>query len=263
MEFEYHAITDVGRVRSNNEDTVAVDVTHGLAVLADGMGGYNAGEVASAMAVERVTSELGSWLDHPESTVDSGAIRRAMESCVDNVNRAIFEAANTQRAYAGMGTTIVLAVCRQGSVLIGHVGDSRAYLWRRGTLVQLTRDHSLLQEQLDAGLITPEEAQLSGYRSLVTRALGVEDTVLLDTQERELLSGDIILLCSDGLSEMVGDTEIATILGGDETLDIRARRLIDAANANGGHDNVSVVLVQASGVAKKPGIVTKWWKSSL
>ena len=257
MEFEYGAITDVGRVRANNEDAVTVDAAHGVAVLADGMGGYNAGEVASALAVDLICAEMGRWLAEAAPVASARDVRRAMEICVDNANRTIFDAANTHAAYAGMGTTLAMAVVHGGQFLIGHVGDSRAYRWRGGVLEQLTRDHSLLQEQIDIGLITPEEAAASGNRNLVTRALGVEDTVLLDVREVDIAPGDQLLLCSDGLNDMVRDDEIAAILAGDALPDAKCRALVDLANERGGRDNVSVVIVKAQELPKKSGMMSK------
>ncbi|MEZ5606612.1 MAG: Stp1/IreP family PP2C-type Ser/Thr phosphatase [Burkholderiaceae bacterium] len=260
MLYAYCALSDVGCVRANNEDAVRVDEGRGIALLADGMGGYNAGEVASAMAVEHIGNALGAWLDSAGAGATAPAVLDAMEDSTDRANRLIFEAANTQPECAGMGTTVVLAVLREDQVLVGHAGDSRAYRWRDGALVQLTRDHSLLQEQLDAGLITPQQAAVSGYRSWVTRALGVEDTVLLETGSHALHAGDTLLLCSDGLTEMVSDSAIAAILAEAAPLPTRAQRLIDAAKAAGGRDNVSVILIHADQTIKKSGIVGKWWK---
>ena len=254
------ALTDVGCVRANNEDAVRVDADRGLAVLADGMGGYNAGEVASAMAVEYLSAALGEWLDQADAGVSSSAVLRAMEEAADQANRRIFESANTHADYAGMGTTVVLALLWREQLLVGHAGDSRAYRWREGVLTQLTRDHSLLQEQLDAGLITPEQAAVSGYRSWVTRALGVEDTVLLETTEHAVQAGDLFLLCSDGLTEMVDDADIADVLGGRGPLDEQARMLIERAKAGGGRDNVSVILARPGEMLKKSGIAGSWWK---
>ncbi|MDE2564195.1 MAG: serine/threonine-protein phosphatase, partial [Burkholderiales bacterium] len=151
---ELHAAVDPGRQRSNNEDSVAVDDGVALAVLADGMGGYNAGEVASQMATSFICTELGRWLREASSQASDAEVRRAMDICVDNANRAIFNAANANPQYAGMGTTLVVAVFRDDRLLLGHVGDSRCYRLRAGRLQQITRDHSLLQEQIDAGLIT-------------------------------------------------------------------------------------------------------------
>ena len=181
MPIEFFAAVDPGRARSNNEDSVAIEDDAALAVLADGMGGYNAGEVASNMLTSFIRAELGRWLVEASMQANDADVRRAMDICVDNANRAIFNAANSNPQYAGMGTTLVLAVFRQSQLLIGHVGDSRAYRLRAGRLQQLTRDHSLLQEQIDAGLITAEQAAFSANKNLVTRAVGVEDTVLLET----------------------------------------------------------------------------------
>lgn len=254
------ALTDVGCVRANNEDAVRVDAARGVAVLADGMGGYNAGEVASAMAVELIGEALAAWLDEAGTDASAQDVLRAMEDSTDQANRRIFETANTRADCAGMGTTVVLAVLREDQVLVGHVGDSRAYHWRDGVLAQLTRDHSLLQEQLDAGLITPQQAAVSGYRSWVTRALGVEDTVLLETSQHALRTGDTLLLCSDGLTEMVPDWMIAAVLADAAALPTQAQRLIDAAKSAGGRDNVSVVLIHMEQMIKKSGIAGKWWK---
>jgi protein phosphatase len=181
LSIEFFCATDTGRARSNNEDSVTVDHANSLAVLADGMGGYNAGEIASGMATTFIQRELGRWLRSASDSATDPEVRRAMDICVDNANRAIFNAANANPQYAGMGTTLVVAVFRGTRVLIGHVGDSRAYRLRGGRLMQITRDHSLLQEQIDAGLITPEQASFSANKNLVTRAVGVEDTVLLET----------------------------------------------------------------------------------
>jgi protein phosphatase len=180
-------------------------------VLADGMGGYNAGEVASSMATSFIRSELGRWLREATDSATDTEVRRAMDICVDNANRAIFNAANSNPQYAGMGTTLVVAVVREMRLLVGHVGDSRAYRLRAGRLQQITRDHSLLQEQIDAGMITPEQAAFSANKNLVTRAVGVEDTVLLETHLHEVQPGDVFLMCSDGLSDMLDDTSIASV----------------------------------------------------
>lgn len=257
MDCEFSARTDVGRVRTNNEDAVHVDAARRLVVLADGMGGYSAGEVASAMAIESITTELGQWLDAAQADTPLVSVQRAVERCIAQANRAIFEAANTRPDCAGMGTTVVVALVWNRQLVVAHVGDSRAYHWRRGILNQLTRDHSLLQEQLDAGLITPLEAAQSSYRSLITRALGVEDTVQVDLQAIDLRGGETILLCSDGLTEMVPDLEIASVLDADGGLDAKAGTLIDLANASGGRDNVSVILLHVQEMAKMSGFVNR------
>jgi protein phosphatase len=257
MTIEIHAAVDPGRARSNNEDSVATDDQVALAVLADGMGGYNAGEVASSMATSFIQTELGRWLREASSQASDAEVRRAMDICVDNANRAIFNAANSNPQYAGMGTTLVVAVFRDDRVLLGHVGDSRCYRLRAGRLQQITRDHSLLQEQIDAGLITPEQAAFSANKNLVTRAVGVEDTVLLETHQHEVQPGDVYLMCSDGLSDMLDDAGIAQVLQAHDSLETSSRALIDAANDAGGKDNISVILVRASGGASAPS--RSWW----
>ena len=257
MEFDYSSLSDVGRQRANNEDAVLIDAEHGIVVLADGMGGYNAGEVASALAVDLIARELRRWLQTSAHRASLRDLRRAMEICVDLANREIFEAAHTHAAYAGMGTTLVMAVLREDRLLVGHVGDSRLYRWRAGQLEQVTRDHSLLQEQLDIGLITPEEAEHSGNRNLVTRALGVEDTVLLDVRELTVQAGDAFLLCSDGLNDMLADADIVGILSAGLSLEASATRLVGEANERGGRDNVTVALMRTRETPKKSGVMAK------
>jgi PPM family protein phosphatase len=256
MSFEFYCATDTGRARNNNEDSVAVDEPSGLIVLADGMGGYNAGEVASGMATSFIKNELGRWLVEAAATASDTDVRRAMDICVDNANRAIFNAANTNPQYAGMGTTLVLAVFRDGRLLMGHVGDSRGYRLRAGRLQQITHDHSLLQEQIDAGLITAEQAAFSANKNLVTRAVGVEDTVLLETHLHDLMPGDVYLVCSDGLSDMLDDSSITQLLLSCDSLEEAAGDLIAAANDAGGKDNISVILARVRGSG---GSARSWW----
>jgi protein phosphatase len=257
MTFEFHSATDRGRIRTNNEDSVAVSASVGLMVLADGMGGYNAGEVASGMATSFIERELGRWLTDAAADIGELDVRRAMDICVDNANRAIFNAAHTHSQYAGMGTTLVVGVFRRDRLLLGHIGDSRGYRWRDGRLVQLTRDHSLLQEQIDAGLISPEQAAFSHQKNLVTRAMGVEDVVLLETHAHPVLPDDWYLLCSDGLSDMLDDSRIADVLRQHTDVDKAAQALIDAANQAGGRDNIAVILVavRAGTASSTPA----WW----
>jgi protein phosphatase len=257
MSFEFYCLTDPGRARDNNEDSVAVDEQAALAVLADGMGGYNAGEIASGMATAFIKSELGRWLLEASSTASDTDVRRAMDICVENANRAIFNAANSNPQFAGMGTTLVVAVLREGRLLVGHIGDSRAYRLRGGKLSQITKDHSLLQEQIDAGLITPEQAAYSSHKNLVTRALGVEDTVLLETHLHDLQPGDLILMCSDGLSDMIDDEEIAAVLQSTHELPAAGAALVAAANAAGGRDNIAVILMRVRGEPSSSG--RSWW----
>lgn len=256
MSFEFYCATDTGRARNNNEDSVAIDEASALVVLADGMGGYNAGEVASGMCTAFIKSELGRWLQEASATASDTDVRRALDICVDNANRAIFNAANSNPQYAGMGTTLVVAVFRDGRLLMGHVGDSRGYRLRAGRLQQITHDHSLLQEQIDAGLITAEQAAFSANKNLVTRAVGVEDTVLLETHLHDLMPGDVYLLCSDGLSDMLDDATISQLLQACDSLEEAAGALVAAANDAGGKDNISVILARVRGSS---GPARSWW----
>jgi protein phosphatase len=257
MNYEFCIRTDPGLARENNEDSVTIDEPVRLGVLADGMGGYNAGEVASGMATTFIKSELGRWLAQAGRHANAREVRRAMEICVDNANRSIFNAANSNPQYSGMGTTLVLGVFQDGRLVLGHIGDSRCYRLRGEEFAQITKDHSLLQEQMDAGLITPEQAATSSNKNLVTRALGVEDAVLLEVNEHRVEAGDIYLMCSDGLSDMVDDEGIAKILGADVPLEQKVTQLIDAANANGGRDNISVLVAQATTESKKRGLISR------
>ncbi|OSZ64038.1 Stp1/IreP family PP2C-type Ser/Thr phosphatase [Hydrogenophaga sp. IBVHS2] len=257
MNFEYFCLTDTGLVRDNNEDSVALDTESHIAVLADGMGGYNAGEVASAMATSFIKTELGRWITEGGFEASPRELRRAMEVCVDNANRSIFNAANAHAGYAGMGTTLVMGVFVAGRAMIGHVGDSRCYRLRKGEFVQITRDHSLLQEQIDAGLISLEQAQFATHKNLVTRALGVEDSVQLEVNEFRVEDEDLFLFCSDGLSDMVSDERMATLLVTAGTLEEKCHALVDAANDAGGRDNISVILTHASDRQARKGLLSR------
>lgn len=257
MSFEFLAKTDPGLARENNEDSVAMDPPSGLAILADGMGGYNAGEVASGMATTFIKSELSRWLLQAGTHANAKEVRRALEICVDNANRSIFNAANSNPQYVGMGTTLVVGVFQDTRLMVGHIGDSRCYRLRGLEFTQITRDHSLLQEQLDAGLITPEQAETSTNKNLVTRALGVEDTVLTEVNEYRVEAGDVYILCSDGLSDMVPDPQIAKIMSLPHSLEDWGTQLVAAANAAGGRDNISVLLVKASTGSGKRGLFAR------
>lgn len=258
MIYEFTALTDRGRVRANNEDAVAVDADAQIAILADGMGGYNAGEVASGMATTFIRTEMSRWLAQSGQSPQSTDVRRALEICVENANHAILGASLANPQYAGMGTTLVVGVFCDSRLILGHIGDSRCYRLRDGALRQITRDHSWLQEQLDAGLITPQQAALSSSRNLVTRALGVEPVVDMELNEFEVAPNDLFLMCSDGLTDMVTDDMVADMVRRPISLEDKAQLLIDAANANGGRDNVSVLLVQAGNAgSKKRGLMSR------
>ena len=257
MIFEICTDTDPGMTRENNEDAVSVDLTTGLCILADGMGGYNAGEIASGMACAFIKSEMSRWLSQAGKSANSKEVRRAMEICVQNANHSIFNAANSNPQYTGMGTTLVVGVFQPGRLVLGHIGDSRCYRLRGADFQQITKDHSLLQEQIDVGLITPEQALTSSNKNLVTRALGVEDAVLLDVTEHRVEEGDLYVMCSDGLSDMVRDLTLADIVLADTSLEQKGRQLIAAANDGGGRDNISVVLVRAKHAVVKRGLLSR------
>lgn len=257
MMYTFFTKTDPGLARENNEDSVAVDETTRLAVLADGMGGYNAGEIASGMATAFIKSEMARWLAEAGKTAKIKEIRRALEICVENANRSIYNAASSNAQYSGMGTTLVVGVFQGAKLILGHIGDSRCYRLRAGEFTQITRDHSLLQEQIDAGLLTVEQAVTSTYKNLVTRALGVDDTVMLELNEYDVESGDIYLMCSDGLSDMVEDPEIGSVLLGQQSMDQMAEQLVAVANDHGGRDNISVLLVLVGGGGEKRGLISR------
>ena len=257
MNYTFYTKTDPGRARANNEDAVAVDDNTQLCVLADGMGGYNAGEIASGMATAFIKSEMARWLAEAGRQAKIKEIRRAMEICVDNANRSIFNASDSNPQYSGMGTTLVVGVFHGETLVLGHIGDSRCYRLRNSELSQITKDHSLLQEQIDAGLITQEQAASSSIKNLVTRALGVEDAVMLELNEHAVEVGDCYLMCSDGLSDMVDDAQIASILGGHVPMEQKADSLVAAANEHGGRDNISVLLVEVDAAAGKRGLISR------
>jgi protein phosphatase len=236
-----------GRARRNNEDAVSVDTPTGIAVLADGMGGYKAGEVAAAMATSLCREHLAEWRRAQSGPIGADDWRAAMQACVAYANRAVFDAANGNPDYQGMGATLVMAALAAEGAWVGHIGDSRAYRLGAQGLSRLTRDHSLLQEQLDAGLITPEQAARSNYRNFVTRAIGVEAWVDLELHLHPVTAGDILLMCSDGVTDMLDDAAIAALLQTHDSLDEMAQSVVDAANAAGGKDNISVILIRIGG----------------
>lgn len=241
--------SDTGRKRPHNEDRVAADPGNGVAVLADGMGGHKGGEIASALAVETIIRELATRLPGiAAGSADDDAYApesQLTRAVVTEANTVVYETARAQPQYEGMGTTLVVALFHDDRLTLAHVGDSRAYRLRGGRLELLTRDHTLMQELVDRGFYTPEEARASLNRNIVTRALGIEESVNVDLQEEIALSGDVYLLCSDGLNDMVDDETIRLTLDefGDN-LEGAADQLIRKANENGGQDNVSIVLAR-------------------
>ncbi len=242
------SLSDIGKLRSHNEDAMASDIAIGLVVVADGMGGYNAGEVASQMAVLGITSDIKTKFQQAaqaHTTIDINIAKKLVLNAVNSANQAIFDTAKTQAQCEGMGTTLVLGLFVDNQLVIGHAGDSRAYLLRDKKVMQLTIDHSVVQEHLDNGLLTEEQAKTSPYKNFVTRAMGIEAEVDLDLNVFDVAIGDIYILCTDGLTEMVTNEEItSTIIKHQAHLDKAAKTLIQKANEHGGRDNISVMLIQ-------------------
>lgn len=230
------AVTDIGRVRTHNEDSVLAQPP--LFVVADGLGGHEAGEVASSIAVETLR-------DHAPRRADSNALARAVRAA----NREVIRAAREGVGRSGMGTTLTTAIVEGNTIAIAHVGDSRAYLMSGGVLRQLTADHSMVADMIRRGQITEADARVHPNRSVITRALGTDANMVADTYDINAESGDRLLLCSDGLTSMLEDTEIAQALGTYADPSIAANALVAAANEAGGHDNVSVVVVDVEGGA--------------
>ena len=241
-------LTDVGKVREHNEDTISGDADIGLLVLADGMGGYKAGEVASGIAVKTIASLVREQMQLENMScpdVDSGLSRASiiLRDAVQRANKIIYQTARSQPQCEGMGTTVVAALFFDNKVTIAHVGDSRLYRVQGGRFERITMDHSLLQELVDRGLYSAEEAQRAANKNYVTRALGVEPSVDVEVREVPAQRGEVYMLCSDGLSDMVEDEDIhLTISTFGANLDNVARQLIQLANDNGGRDNISVVM---------------------
>jgi len=255
------SLTDPGRVRDHNEDCIESRPGIGLFVLADGMGGYNAGEVASGMATSLIADGLEeAWkpadvqrLSREESKALSEKLIREQ---IGRANNAIFTTSQNNPECAGMGTTLVVCLFYDNFLTVAHIGDSRLYRLRGDAMEQVTRDHSLLQEQLDSGLITPEEAKLSQNKNLVTRALGIDPTVDAEVHVYETQPGDTFVLCSDGLSDMVEDEEIRlTLITLRQNPNLTVQQLIQAANDNGGRDNISAMLIR---VAEPFGVPRGW-----
>lgn len=253
--FDMASATDVGRVRAHNEDSISAEPELGLATLADGMGGYNAGEVASGIAVAMVPAEIRKLSANGGlQDLSDEEVQRMVAAQADKVNSAIFTAAQQQTNYSGMGTTLVIAYWHGDRVTIGHLGDSRCYRLRGESVERLTRDHSWIQEQIDAGLMTPEQARGSKKRNLVTRACGIDLNVTAEVHTHKVEPGDVYLLCSDGLYDMVSDENIHhTVSSLKSNLPLAAQQLVQQANDNGGRDNISVILVHVLRVARTSG----------
>jgi len=264
---EIHAVTDVGVKREHNEDCVGITPGQGFAVLADGMGGHNAGEVASSMAVDIITRYLKENLEHmPEAELDpdTGFTRESimMRDAVSMGNNAIYEASQHRSECMGMGTTVVAAIFYGDRLTAGNVGDSRMYRLRGDVLTHVTEDHSLIQEQVRRGLLTADDARNSAIKNLVTRALGVEPDVEPDVVEDITRPGDLYMMCSDGLTDVVPDEAIRlTMTQYPDDLRKIGSHLVQLANDAGGPDNISVILIRVNrSYHRKQGILSRLFR---
>lgn len=235
--------THVGVVRSGNEDNFMIDFRSGVFIVADGMGGHAAGEVASEMAVEIIAKELGSL----RGLSDAAAFERVRHA-IRTANQAIFERTIAEADKRGMGTTTTVLVLGAQRYLIGQVGDSRAYLYRKGQFNQVTKDHSYVQEQVDAGLLTAEQARTHPYSNVITRCVGANEDVVPDVYFGTLEQGDVLLVASDGLTGMLEDDQLAKIIQTDPTPELVVSRMIAEANRHGGLDNITAIVVRIDDV---------------
>jgi serine/threonine protein phosphatase PrpC len=253
--------TDVGLVRTNNEDSLGYDVNLGIFVVCDGMGGQAAGEKASRIAVNTVIDYFQQIHRRTNAKVVSQRIAEVSDRAnqlADSIrlaNEAIREASNRNPQWSGMGCTIVALLCHENKFSIGHVGDSRIYLIRSDSIFQLTNDHSLVMEQVRRGLMTLDEAEHSKMQNVIVRALGAEESVEPDLQDHEFVSGDVLLLCSDGLSRYIKDSDIQETLRAAESLEKACQQLIDMAKAGASDDNITCLLVRA--------VAQSWYKRLL
>ena len=240
-------LSDVGRTRAHNEDSFAVDVEHRFFLVADGMGGHGNGEVASSLTIEAASDFLRQGDEtesgEPAETTTAPPTSRTLRSAIEAGHARVVRAVDEDEALTGMGTTVVGLMLGSQSVSVAHVGDSRAYLLRNADLQLVTDDHTWVNEQVRAGYLSPDQARSHPLKSVVTRAIGGEHDVDVEVQEIEVESGDLFLLCSDGLTTMLSDEEIRSHLVTDESLEDRCAALIRHANARGGVDNITVILL--------------------
>jgi len=249
MNVTARGISDVGRKREHNEDSLLIDDDLGLYIVADGMGGHQGGGTASRLAVETIRDNLrqarasGTTLAVHTGELEANPLREVLRGAVEMACRSIFQAAQSDPDLQGMGTTVTAVAVDERSAFVAHVGDSRCYLIRGGDIFQVSEDHSLVNEQLKAGAITPEEARTSRFRNIITRSVGFEEQVAVDLLGLEVRGGDRMVVCCDGLSNLVEDDEILQVVHG-EPLDAVPKKLVDLANDRGGDDNITVIVLQ-------------------
>ena len=251
MKITYKAVSDVGRKRKGNEDSLFVNPEQHLFVVADGMGGHAAGEIASKVAVESINEfvcltggdEEITWPFGLDENISYDGNR--LKTAIRYANRKVLEATKEKSEYEGMATTVAAVLVDGDTANLGHVGDSRVYLVRDGEITQLTSDHSWVNEQIQSGVISPDQARTHPLRNVVTRALGGKPDLQVDMQQHKAKAGDILLLCSDGLTTMITDEDIVRVVreaGGD--VEKAAQALVASANAKGGEDNITVLLIR-------------------
>jgi PPM family protein phosphatase len=254
--------TDIGQLRSRNEDSIASDASIGLALLADGMGGYNAGDIASQMATLTITAELKNKLSNTQTTeipLDITILTDYITDAVNMANKAIYQVSLEQPQCSGMGTTLALAMFLDNHVIIAHIGDSRVYQLRGKQLTQITMDHSLIQEHINSGLVDAADAQKSTYKNYITKALGVSTDVAIDINTLKVELNDCYLLCSDGLNDMLSHDEIESTILESASLEQASQQLINKANMAGGKDNISVILIAVED--SFPHKKTRWYNA--
>jgi protein phosphatase len=254
-QFEYASQTDIGLKRAHNEDTISIDESLGLFILADGMGGYNAGEVASRLCVDSITEQIHQKIKSPRLPRMRWQVSHAsrwIEEAITQSNTDVNALAHINPECTGMGTTVVAALLDQDRLVVGHVGDSRAYRLRQGQLVQITHDHSVVQTQIDAGLITEQDARHSPIKNLITRAVGSHEDIEVEVREHKVEEGDLYMLCSDGLTDMLEPHLVHQMLMDlSSNLQNCCDQLVAAANMHGGNDNISVLLMRVTLLAKR------------
>lgn len=252
MQLEAYAATDVGPVRENNEDNFLVDIDQAVFVVADGMGGHAAGEVASQIAIDTISDILIGANDPDETRLQLSvedpdeAIRERIRYCMNQASVRIRQAIRDEPAYRRMGTTLVMVLMDGDNAFIGHVGDSRAYLFRDSRIQRLTRDHTVVQQEMDAGRLTPELARIVPHKNILTRSVGAQGPVDPDISLRPVQRGDLFILCSDGVTDPLEDEAIAQLCRNTHPEDL-AQTLVDESIRGGGEDNITVVIVVVEG----------------
>lgn len=236
----FGAASDVGLIRETNQDSLFIPDQDGLDlfIVADGMGGHNAGEIASGMAINKIREYISKSI---KEFNNSRKILKGIVSAIEAANSHIYQYSNLNEGCSGMGTTVTMALIRNGRLFLGHVGDSRGYIVREGEIFRVTEDHSLVQELINKGSITEEEAKSHPQRNMITRAVGTDSGISVDTTTLNLKNGDIVVLCSDGLTNMVPEDSIANIFSKEEDIQKACDLAVEAAKIHGGKDNITVI----------------------